>query len=322
MDQRAGVWLVEGGGSISSGPAVPEDVEEGEPVKKLVAPTAPTTRDREELTASGHAVFRTLCRECCIGRVRMHQHRAGGKETTIPAIVIDYGYLMSVTTCCKRRAEAPILVSKCNRDLWIGAAIVRTKGADEYAVAELKDDVIGSGFTAVLTRSDNEPAILAMKELAATAFRLVGANVKTEESALYDSQSNGLAESAVDDAKDAVRTNLAYLVRRFGQEFPGGHPVLTVVNRCRRGPDGKTACELRKGRKFARALPHFAEKIFFMVHGVTKGVTRVEPRWEDGIFFGVSDRGDEFLQDCKSSEVGAFSSSIPWRRQRSRACGS
>ena len=48
-----------------------------------------------------------------------------------------------------------------------------------------------------------------------------------EESALYDSQSNGLAESAVKDVKDAVRTNLACLVRRFGQEFPGGHPVLT-----------------------------------------------------------------------------------------------
>ena len=60
---------------------------------------------------------------------------------------------------------------------------------------------------------------------------------------------NGLAESAVKEVKDAVRTNLACLVRRFGQKFPGGHPVLTwlvkysvaMVNRCRRGPDGKTA---------------------------------------------------------------------------------
>ena len=53
MDQRAGVWPVdEGGSSGSSGPAVPEDVEEGEPVKKLVAPTAPTATDREEHTAS------------------------------------------------------------------------------------------------------------------------------------------------------------------------------------------------------------------------------------------------------------------------------
>ena len=91
MDQRAGVWPVdEGGSSGSSGPAVPEDVEEREPVKKLVAPTA---TDREERTTSGHAVFRTWCRECCIGRGRLHQHRAGGRETTIPAIAIDYGCL-------------------------------------------------------------------------------------------------------------------------------------------------------------------------------------------------------------------------------------
>ena len=61
MDQRAGVWPVsEGGSSGSSGPAVLEDVEESEPVKKLVATTVPTATDREEPTASGHAVFRTF----------------------------------------------------------------------------------------------------------------------------------------------------------------------------------------------------------------------------------------------------------------------
>ena len=105
-----------------------------------------------------------------------------------------------------------------------------------------------------------------------------------------------------------MRTNLACLVRRFGQEFPGGHPVLTwlvkyfvaMVNRCRRGPDVKTADELRKGRKFARALPHFVEKILFMVPGVTRGVARVDPRWEDGIFLGVSDWSNEL---CVGTEA-------------------
>ena len=53
----AGVRPVEeGGSSCSSGPAVPEDVEESAPLKKLVAPSAPTTADPEEHTASGHAV--------------------------------------------------------------------------------------------------------------------------------------------------------------------------------------------------------------------------------------------------------------------------
>ena len=54
-----------------------------------------------------------------------------------------------------------------------------------------------------------------------TALRLARATVKIEESAPYDSQSNGLTESASKDVKDAVRTNLACLVRRFGREFLG-----------------------------------------------------------------------------------------------------
>ena len=99
------------------------------------------------------------------------------------------------------------------------------------------------------------------------------------------------------------------VVRRFGREFPGGHPVLpwlvkysaAMVNRCRRGSDGKTAYELRKGRKFARALPQFVEKILFMILGVTKSVVRVEPRWEAGIFFGVSDRSDELYVGTERS---------------------
>ena len=35
------------------------------------------------------------------------------------------------------------------------------------------------------------------------------------------------AKQRTGHANDAVRTNLACLVRRFGEEFPGGHPVLT-----------------------------------------------------------------------------------------------
>ena len=67
MHQGAGVVPVEAGGSSSSsGPEVPEDVEKSVPLKKLVAPTA---AEREEHTAIGHAVFRTWCHECCIGRV-------------------------------------------------------------------------------------------------------------------------------------------------------------------------------------------------------------------------------------------------------------
>ena len=127
MDQRAGVWPVdEGGSSGSSGPAIPEDAEESEPVKKLVAPTAPTATDREEHTTSGHAVFRTWCHECCIGRGRMYQHRVGGRDTTFPSIAIDYGYLNERDDLLQEGAGAPILV-KCDRDVGLAQPLCQQR---------------------------------------------------------------------------------------------------------------------------------------------------------------------------------------------------
>ena len=60
----------------------------------------------------------------CIGRGRMQQHRAGGRETAIPAIAIDCGELNDRDVQLQEMTEAPIWVSKCDRDRWIGAAIV------------------------------------------------------------------------------------------------------------------------------------------------------------------------------------------------------
>ena len=71
----------------------------------------------------------------------MHRHRAGGREITIPAIPIDYVQLNDRDDQLQAMTGAPILVGKCDRDRWIGAAMVSTKGADEYAIAELKNDV-------------------------------------------------------------------------------------------------------------------------------------------------------------------------------------
>ena len=119
-----------------------------------------------------------------------------------------------------------------------------------------------------------------------TALKVAGVTVKMP----YTTRKATGWQRVVKDVQDTVRTNLACLVWRFGQEFAGGHPVLpwlvkysaAMVNGCRRGTEGKTAYELSKGRKFARALPHFAEKILFMIPGITKGVARAESRWEDG----------------------------------------
>ena len=44
-----------------------------------------------------------------------------------------------------------------------------------------------------------------------------------------------------------------------------------------------------------RTLPPFAEKILYQIPGATNGPARVEPRWADGLFLGLSDKTDELF---------------------------
>ena len=54
------------------------------------------------------------------------------------------------------------------------------------------------------------------------------------------------------------------------------------------------------------ALPKVQDRPSFWdwwVPVITKGVASVEPRWEDGIFLGVSDRSDELYVGCRARLV-------------------
>ena len=103
-------------------------------------------------------------------------------------------------TRCERRQEPRFRLASVTVAAGLVQPVYQRK---VHAVAELKNDVTCSGFTEVLIRSDNEPAILVLTESTATALKLAGVTVKMEESALYDSQGDVLAESAVKDVKEA-----------------------------------------------------------------------------------------------------------------------
>ena len=121
-------------------------------------------------------------------------------------------------------------------------------------------------------RSDNDPALLALKESLAQRLRVMhGARVVMEESARYDLQSNGAAESAVKMAKGAARTRLHDLASRGVLGIRGGHPMVpwavshaaAMHARHQRGPDGRTAFESRRGKEYNIFLPPLGEQILF-----------------------------------------------------------
>ena len=155
------------------------------------------------------------------------------------------------------------------------------------------------GFT---LKSDQEPAILALK---AAAVKIVqnatGKEIVMEESPVGDSQSNGLAENAVKEVKGIVRSMRWAFDELHGVKLDVSSSVLpwmvryagAMLSRTRRGADGRTAFELRKGKPYMKKLPPFGEKVMYLKAGKPK--SRLDDRWLEGLFVGFQDRSDEIV---------------------------
>ncbi len=77
---------------------------------------------------------------------------------------------------------------------------------------------------------------------------------------------------------------LPWLVRHAG----------SMISRVRRGADGRTAFELRKGKTYRRRLSPLGAKITFYLEA-GKPKSRLSDRWREGLFHGVQERSDEVV---------------------------
>ena len=107
---------------------------------------------------------------------------------------------------------------------------------------------------AVLIKTDNEPAILSLKEEMMRRFEVSAIPV---ESALHESESNGSVESGVKLFKGMLRVHLLALKRKLKGHIPSQHPVMTwlvecvadIVTKYTQGADGLTGYERLFGKQ-------------------------------------------------------------------------
>ena len=101
-------------------------------------------------------------------------------------------------------------------------------------------------------RSDGEPAIIELKrEAMKSASQQCGIEFIPEVTPKGVSAANGLAEGAVKEIKAKCRTLKYATDLMYGTELPSTHPCLPwlvlysaqLINRARRGPDGRTPFE-------------------------------------------------------------------------------
>ena len=146
--------------------AAPEQVQEeaGVDNEEAAVPKAvpdvkqPTKQEREdhELT---HMPFRDLCPHCCAGKGTERNFTATSGPGCIPCFSADYAFMGEQTT----DGTTPILVLKDDTQKSVFAHVVPEKGANDFVVRQIVHDIELTGFTEVIFKTDNEPAMLALQ---------------------------------------------------------------------------------------------------------------------------------------------------------------
>ena len=182
------------------------------------------------------------------------------------------------------------------------AHMVEEKGPNEYAIAQVKDDIESMGIRRMIFKTDQEPAITALRE---RIIEALGKKVEVieEESPVGDHQANGEIENAIKELEKQIRVLKDSVERKSQLVIKDDHPIMAwipqhagfLLSRFQVSSDGKTAYERLKGKAYRRPLVDFAERVLFMpiVHGGR--LNKLEIKWEPGRFVGIRPRSDEAL---------------------------
>ena len=290
-----------------------EDDGEGIDARGAAVPELPS-REEVERHMLTHAPYRSWCRHCVKGKAKGKPHmRSTGVEDEVPCVVVDYMYMNSEAKEDDAQSM-PILVYK---DLvtsrggtgMMFAKVVPQKGRCEYATKSVVTDVEALGQKNMVLKSDGEPALVALKE---TIKEELEARVVLEESPVGESKSNGAVENAVQQVQGQVRSMKDALECRLGIRLTEESPMIPwmvmhaakTMNRYLVGPDGKTAHRRWKGKDFKRDVAEFGETVLYL-KAKSKGVDKLDSRWEPAVWLGVIDSTGEVLVGTEIGVVRA-----------------
>ena len=319
---------VEGGG-----PLEPVDEQEGDereggerrPVTRR-APNEPTNDEIQKHRLT-HTPYRSWCPECVKGRAKMSPHRKlnADSEKAIPTVHVDYWFMRD------RRGSELVAVATLKDDLTktYKAHVVSNKGnVDGVADQIVKDlEMIGYGTKKIIIKCDQENALVDLvKEV---ARKRVGVETIIEHSRAKDSQSNSVAERAVQSVEGIVRTFKLALEKRLGVQIPSSHPMMAWVvehsaeqlNRYHVSQDGRTAYERVRGKAYKGEMHELGIHVYHRFPGKCEGGS-MEPRWSEGVWLGKVAKTDEHIVSddsgriCRTGSVSLKTAGESWNAER------
>ncbi len=255
-----------------------------------------------------HLPFRDWCPCCVAGKAKQWPHKKtvqkSEEEENVPSIHMDYWFMRDDEV----EENVTVLNFKEKGTKMFGAHVVRKKGiANEEATRIIKDIEKMGCKGKVIVKTDQEPAIMAVaKEIR----RLRNEDTVLENSKVYDSQANGIAERAVQSVESQVRTLMLALQKRLEVKIPVTHKIVTwmvehaadLLNKYHVGSDGRTAFERVKGKKYRGETVEFGRKILYKIPCKPEGGLMTE-RWVNGIWLGKKFQSDEHVVGMEDGSV-------------------
>ncbi|CAK0813925.1 unnamed protein product [Prorocentrum cordatum] len=267
-------------------------------ILERTAPHEPSQREIVEHEAMGHATYRSWCRVCIAakGQGQPHLRAPEDDETAVPVVSSDYAFMGQDDA-----DTMPMLVLRDRRSKMMAATFVEKKGDDAYAIKFFARFLRILGYRKIVNKSDGEPAILLVKRRAVE--EVPGLEAIPQESAPADHQANGEIEVTVREIKKQVRALKMDLESKLGVKVEDKHPVLahlpehaaSVINRYRRGQDGKTALQRLTGRQWRKPVPLFGERLMVRFAGERTRKNALEEQMVEARYIGHHPRDGSMM---------------------------
>ena len=276
---------------------VPADEEPAEdlevaPVRLQRQPLLPSAAEVAEHEASGHAQYRSWCTHCVAAWGIANPHRRQDHSSDeLPTVCSDFFFLG------EDNADAmPFLCVVDRRTSTVGAfALPNRKSTTSYNVRVMGKFLSTLGYQRIVNKSDGEPAMIALKALAAKHAQV---EAVPQESPADDHRANGEVEKEIQEVKRRMRACKSNLEEKLGMHVAQDDPILTwlpqyvssQMSRFRVGSDGKTADQRRTGKTWRKQGIVFGEQILLKPVGSRKRKNDLAAKMISGRYVGHHNR--------------------------------
>ena len=265
-------------------------------------PNAPTKAEIEEHLPL-HLEYRSWCPHCVAGKGISNQHRQnldGHSGELGPTVSLDYCFMTADEEEEDMRA---ILVGYDHQKSGFWALPVERKGAQEEVVKWIVDKIDEAGYAgmAVTIKSDQEPAMIALKQ--AIAVRRKAETIPIE-SPVRESKSNGRIERAIRTWQAQFRTMRHHLESRIAEKLKKDSAIIEwlivwvadLLSKYKVHENGRTTYEMNTQHVWKGKVIGFGEKVHyqFKIPANEKDSCSTEKNGI-GYFVGIINRNTQYI---------------------------